>query len=88
MSDGAHTANIVLLGQYDPTGFNQKADATDGTVISALHPLSIGKVNFRLRDFDTFRQFITGVGIHAVFDLHWAPQRGRRSLTSYRTRTR
>jgi ATP-binding cassette subfamily C protein/ATP-binding cassette subfamily C protein EexD len=26
-----------------------------------------------LRDFDTFRQFITGSGIHAVFDLPWAP---------------
>lgn len=26
-----------------------------------------------LRDFDNFRQFITGGGIHAVFDLPWAP---------------
>ena len=26
-----------------------------------------------LRDFDNFRQFITGSGIHAVFDLPWAP---------------
>jgi ATP-binding cassette, subfamily C, bacterial len=26
-----------------------------------------------LRDFDSFRQFITGSGIHAVFDLPWAP---------------
>src|SRR5262249_22518410 len=26
-----------------------------------------------LRDFDTFRQFITGAGIHAVFDLPWSP---------------
>ena len=26
-----------------------------------------------LRDFDTFRQFVTGAGIHAVFDLPWAP---------------
>lgn len=26
-----------------------------------------------LRDFDAFRQFITGAGIHAVFDLPWAP---------------
>ena len=26
-----------------------------------------------LRDFDTFRQFITGAGIHAIFDLPWAP---------------
>ena len=26
-----------------------------------------------LRDFDTFRQFITGHGIHAIFDLPWTP---------------
>jgi PrtD family type I secretion system ABC transporter len=26
-----------------------------------------------LRDFDTFRQFVTGAGIHAIFDLPWAP---------------
>jgi ATP-binding cassette, subfamily C, bacterial len=26
-----------------------------------------------LRDFDTFRQFITGTGIHAIFDLPWTP---------------
>ncbi|WGR93892.1 hypothetical protein MTX20_05475 [Bradyrhizobium sp. ISRA435] len=34
VSDGVHTANLVLLGQYDPTGFNEKADATNGTVVS------------------------------------------------------
>nr|WP_249810540.1 VCBS domain-containing protein [Bradyrhizobium sp. 176] len=34
VSDGAHTANVVLLGQYDPTGFNDKADSTNGTAIS------------------------------------------------------
>ena len=26
-----------------------------------------------LRDFDTFRSFLTGPGIHAVFDMPWAP---------------
>ena len=26
-----------------------------------------------LRDFDSVRQFLTGAGIHAVFDLPWAP---------------
>ncbi|WFU36302.1 VCBS domain-containing protein [Bradyrhizobium brasilense] len=34
VTDGAHTANIVLLGQYDPNGFAEKADATNGTVIT------------------------------------------------------
>ncbi|MCA6120748.1 hypothetical protein J6500_02350, partial [Bradyrhizobium sp. WSM 1704] len=34
VSDGAHTANIVVLGQYDPTGFAGKADATNGVVIT------------------------------------------------------
>lgn len=29
--------------------------------------------NLPLKDFDTFRQFITGPGIHAVFDLPWTP---------------
>lgn len=26
-----------------------------------------------LRDFDTFRQFITGTGVHAILDLPWTP---------------
>ena len=26
-----------------------------------------------LRDFDNFRQFLTGTGIHSIFDLPWAP---------------
>jgi PrtD family type I secretion system ABC transporter len=26
-----------------------------------------------LRDFDNFRQFVGGAGIHAIFDLPWAP---------------
>ena len=26
-----------------------------------------------LRDFDNFRQFVTGAGIHSIFDLPWAP---------------
>ncbi|MGY3233432.1 MULTISPECIES: type I secretion system permease/ATPase [unclassified Bradyrhizobium] len=26
-----------------------------------------------LRDFDSFRQFITGAGVHAIFDLPWSP---------------
>ncbi|MGY4478358.1 Ig-like domain-containing protein [Bradyrhizobium sp. USDA 3364] len=34
VSDGAHTANIVLLGQYDPNGFAEKAGTTNGTLIT------------------------------------------------------
>src|SRR5262249_37197200 len=26
-----------------------------------------------LRDFDTYRQFVTGAGIYAIFDMPWAP---------------
>ncbi|WP_345946995.1 VCBS domain-containing protein [Bradyrhizobium sp. 197] len=34
VSDGAHTANIVLLGQYDPAGFTAKSDTASHTVIA------------------------------------------------------
>jgi PrtD family type I secretion system ABC transporter len=47
-----------------------------GRVMSAIIESSQNIGNARsqlLRDFDTFRQFITGMGIHAVFDLPWAP---------------
>ncbi|WP_404561258.1 type I secretion system permease/ATPase [Bradyrhizobium elkanii] len=38
------------------------------------HSTKIGGARSQLlRDFDTFRQFITGSGIHAIFDLPWAP---------------
>jgi PrtD family type I secretion system ABC transporter len=38
------------------------------------HSARIGGARSQLlRDFDTFRQFITGSGIHAIFDLPWAP---------------
>jgi PrtD family type I secretion system ABC transporter len=41
------------------------------TVESAVK--SPGARSQPLRDFDNFRQFITGGGIHALFDLPWAP---------------
>ena len=47
-----------------------------GRVISAIFDRASASGGARsqlLRDFDTFRQFITGAGIHAVFDLPWAP---------------
>jgi hypothetical protein len=34
VTDGVHTANIALLGQYDPAGFQTEADKTTGTLIS------------------------------------------------------
>jgi hypothetical protein len=34
VSDGAHTANIALLGQFDPAGFHDEADKGLGTLIS------------------------------------------------------
>jgi ATP-binding cassette, subfamily C, bacterial len=47
-----------------------------GRVMSAIFegsPNLAGSRSQLLRDFDTFRQFITGMGIHAIFDLPWAP---------------
>jgi PrtD family type I secretion system ABC transporter len=47
-----------------------------GRVVAATVETSArlgGLKNQPLRDFDTFRQFITGAGIHAAFDLPWAP---------------
>ena len=37
MTHGVHTANITLLGQYDPAGFQTEADKTAGTLISYHH---------------------------------------------------
>ncbi|WP_377827446.1 VCBS domain-containing protein [Bradyrhizobium lupini] len=34
VTDGVHTANILLLGQYDPAGFQTEADKNTGTLIS------------------------------------------------------
>jgi ATP-binding cassette subfamily C protein len=44
-------------------------------VVSATLDMPSGEVarSQPLRDFDTFRQFITGSGIHSAFDLPWAP---------------
>ena len=37
-------------------------------------PASAGGARSQLlRDFDSFRQFVSGTGIHAIFDLPWAP---------------
>lgn len=47
-----------------------------GRVMTAIfdRALAAGAARSQLlRDFDTFRQFVTGQGIHAVFDLPWAP---------------
>jgi len=37
VTDGVHTANIALLGQYDPAGFQTEADKNAGTLISYHH---------------------------------------------------
>ncbi|WP_249159490.1 type I secretion system permease/ATPase [Bradyrhizobium tropiciagri] len=45
-------------------------------VMTAIIDRSAGAGGARsqaLRDFDAFRQFVTGTGIHAIFDLPWAP---------------
>jgi ATP-binding cassette subfamily C protein len=50
----------------------------DRRIASAVMTASIdqpigGARSQSLRDFDTFRQFVSGAGIHALFDLPWAP---------------
>ena len=43
-------------------------------VVEATAELPAGQATSQpLRDFDTFRQFVTGPGIHAVLDAPWAP---------------
>jgi PrtD family type I secretion system ABC transporter len=42
-------------------------------VMAIIDSSAAGARSQLLRDFDTFRQFITGMGIHAIFDLPWAP---------------
>ncbi|WP_456794092.1 VCBS domain-containing protein [Bradyrhizobium sp. USDA 4506] len=37
VTDGAHTASIILLGQYDPAGFHTEADNAAGTMIHYYH---------------------------------------------------
>jgi ATP-binding cassette subfamily C protein len=47
-----------------------------GRIVAATVESSARGGNTRsqpLRDFDNFRQFVTGSGIHAVFDLPWSP---------------
>src|SRR5258708_4313177 len=43
------------------------------TAVIERSPNFAGSRSQLLRDFDTFRQFVTGMGIHAIFDLPWAP---------------
>src|SRR4051794_15872283 len=52
---------------------DQKIAARVMTAIIDRSANSGGARSQLLRDFDTFRQFITGMGIHAIFDLPWAP---------------
>jgi large repetitive protein len=37
VTDGAHTANITLLGQFDAASFQESADNKDGTFITYHH---------------------------------------------------
>jgi ATP-binding cassette, subfamily C, type I secretion system permease/ATPase len=52
---------------------DQKIAARVMTAIIDRSAIFGGARSQLLRDFDTFRQFITGMGIHAIFDLPWAP---------------
>jgi len=52
---------------------DQRIAARIMTAIIDRSATSGGARSQLLRDFDTFRQFITGPGIHAIFDLPWAP---------------
>nr|GAJ30860.1 alkaline protease secretion ATP-binding protein aprD [Bradyrhizobium sp. DOA9] len=52
---------------------NQKIASRVMTAIIDRPTSTGGARSQSLRDFDTFRQFVTGAGIHAIFDLPWAP---------------
>jgi PrtD family type I secretion system ABC transporter len=43
------------------------------TAIVDRPPGAVGARSQLLRDFDGLRQFVSGAGIHAIFDLPWAP---------------
>ncbi|MBR0815958.1 type I secretion system permease/ATPase [Bradyrhizobium diazoefficiens] len=52
---------------------NQKIASRVMTAIIDRPTSTGGARSQLLRDFDTFRQFVTGAGINAIFDLPWAP---------------
>jgi PrtD family type I secretion system ABC transporter len=58
-------ANIRLDQRISPRILTRLIEAGEKASTAARSQL--------LRDFDSFRSFLTGNGIHAVFDMPWAP---------------
>lgn len=58
-------ANVRLDQRISPPILTRMIEAGTEASLSARSQI--------LRDFDAFRSFITGTGIHAVFDIPWAP---------------
>jgi PrtD family type I secretion system ABC transporter len=52
---------------------DRKLAAAVMTASIGLPAGAAGARSQHLRDFDSFRQFVSGAGIHALFDLPWAP---------------
>jgi ATP-binding cassette, subfamily C, bacterial len=66
--------DVVRSRVLSRAGIRLDSLLADRVVAATLeHPQAETTRSQPLRDFDTFRQFITGAGVHALFDVPWAP---------------
>ncbi|MGL3107963.1 type I secretion system permease/ATPase [Bradyrhizobium sp. BR 1432] len=55
------------------TSLRLDRDIAPNVMTAIIDRATGGARSHLLRDFDTFRQFITGTGVHAILDLPWTP---------------